>query len=198
MGSRLSRLPDQLTLLRLLLAPPLWVLALLHWRTALGIGLAIAGLSDVLDGYLARRMGRTTHRGSQLDSIADITLFLSMVAWLILLRPDFFREHGRLVATWVAMGLITVGIGWLRFHRFADLHLYSAKVAGVIGYCFALYMLMFDGPATPFFWLAIGAAFAGTGESLLVLLTRRQVDEHARTVFRSVRSVRARRDRSGR
>jgi len=184
MDARFSRLPDQLTLLRLLLAPPLWLLALLELRVLLGIGIAIAGLTDVLDGFLARRMKRTTPRGSQLDSLADMTLFASMVSWLVLLRPDFFSEHGHVLMAWAALGLTTLVVGWIRFHRFADLHLWSAKAAGFIGYCFVLYMLAFDGPATPFFWVVITVGFISASESLLVLLTRRAVDEHAVTILK--------------
>jgi phosphatidylglycerophosphate synthase len=183
-NGRFAKLPDQLTLLRLLLAAPLWLLALLELRVLLGIGLAVAGLTDVLDGFLARRMKRTTPRGSQLDSVADMTLFASMVIWLIMLRPDFFREHGRILMAWAALGLITLIVGWIRFRRFADLHLWSAKAAGFVGYCFVLYMLAFDGPATPFFWFVITVGFISAAESLLVLLTRRTVDEHVVSILK--------------
>jgi phosphatidylglycerophosphate synthase len=181
------RLPDQLTALRLIATPILWVLALLHLRTALGIGLALAGLTDVLDGFFARRMHRTTRTGSQLDSIADMTLIISIVIWLFMLRPDLFRDYGPILAIWSCLGVLTLLVGWIKFRRFGNLHLYSAKAAGVIGYCFALYMLMLDRPAAPFFWIAIGAAFLATTESLLVLLFRSRVDEAAGTLLRSSR-----------
>jgi len=183
-------LPNQLTLLRMLAVPVLWVFALLEWRTPLGVGLAIAGSTDVLDGFLARRMRRTTRIGSQLDSIADMVLVVSIVIWLLLIRPDLFREHGLILVLWSALGLLTLAVGWLRFRRFANLHLYSAKAAGVIGHIFAIYMLLFDGPAAPFFWVAIGAGFLATTESLLFLLLRSRVDEKTGTLLR--RSGRAR------
>jgi phosphatidylglycerophosphate synthase len=184
MPSSTFRLPDQLTALRLVATPILWVFALLHLRTALGIGLALAGLTDVLDGFFARRMHRTTRTGSQLDSIADMTLIISIVIWLFMLRPDLFRDYGPILVVWSCLGVLTLLVGWIKFRRFGNLHLYSAKAAGVIGYSFALYMLMFDRPAAPFFWIAIGAAFLATTESLLVLLFRSRVDEAAGTLLR--------------
>ena len=187
MPSRMRHLPNQLTMLRLLLVPLLWGLALLRLRTPLGIGIAVAGLTDVLDGFIARRIHGTSRRGSQLDSVADMTLITSILIWLILLRPDFFRDYAVILTAWAALGLLTLLVGWIRFHRFANLHLWSAKAAGSVGYIFALYMLMLQAPAAPFFWLVIALAFVGTGESLLLLLTRRRVDEHAGTIFRASR-----------
>lgn len=192
MIERFKRLPNQLTLFRLLMAVPLWVFALLGLRTLLGIGLAVAGLTDVLDGPIARRVGRTSRFGSQMDSLADLTLFASIVIWLIMMRPEFFREYGTVIVVWGALGIVVLAVGWIRFRRLANLHLYSAKTAGVLGYLFALYMLMFDGPAAPFFWIAIGAAFLGSSETLVILLTRSNVDEHGGTILRLSRPARSR------
>lgn len=181
---RFGTLPDFITLSRLVLTPVLWALALLGKRQALGALVAIAGLTDILDGFLARRLGHTSRWGSQLDSVADMVLIASITIWLIMLRPDFFRDHGTVLLTWGALGLATLVIGWVRFRRVANLHLYSAKVAGFVGYVFVIYLLMFDGPPAPFFHVAIGIAFAGTIETLAVMLTRSVVDERVGTIFR--------------
>jgi len=93
--------------------------------------------------------------------------------------------------TWAVLGVVTLAVGWVRFHRFGNLHLWSSKAAGFLGYMFTLYMLMFDGPAAPFFWIAIGVAFLATSEALVLLLTRSRVDEHSRTIFRSSRLKRS-------
>jgi len=181
---RFGTLPDFITLSRLVLTPVLWVLALVGERQLLGILVAVAGFTDVLDGFLARRLGRTSRWGSQLDSVADMVLVASITIWLVMLRPDFYRDHGTVLLAWVALALFTLLVGWIRFRRFADLHLYSAKAAGFVGYLFVIYLLMFDGPAAPFFYVAIGAAFAGTGETLLVMLTRSNVDERVGSILR--------------
>lgn len=178
------RLADRITALRLILVPPLWVLALLGLRTPLGIGLALASLTDVLDGPIARWEGRFSRFGSQLDSIADHTLTASTVAWLAMFRPDLFREHGLLMGAWLLFAAITLGVGYAKFRRFANLHLYSAKLAGFTGYVFAIWMLLFDRPAAPFVYVVVGLGFAGTGETLAALLLRSRVDEHVGTVFR--------------
>ena len=67
----LQYLPNSLTVLRLLLAVPLGVLILREdYAWALGVGL-IAGLSDALDGLIARHLGAFSRIGAALDPIAD-------------------------------------------------------------------------------------------------------------------------------
>jgi cardiolipin synthase len=77
-------LPNMLTLLRLFMVPfILW--ALLEGRDALGLLLlVVAGLTDFLDGRLARRFGGT-RLGRVLDPLAD-RLLLSGVAVVLAVR----------------------------------------------------------------------------------------------------------------
>ena len=181
---RFGTLPDFITLSRLVLTPVLWALALAGERPELGVLVAVAGLTDILDGFLARRLGRTSRWGSQLDSVADMVLIASITIWLVMLRPDFFRDHGTLLMSWAMLGLATLVIGWVRFRRVANLHLYTAKAAGFVGYVFVIYLLMFDGPPAPFFYVAIALAFAGTLETLAVMLVRSVVDERVGSILR--------------
>ena len=70
----LQYLPNSLTLLRLLLALPLGAAILRSdYSLALAIGL-LAGVSDALDGYSARRLQAFSKFGAALDPIADKTL----------------------------------------------------------------------------------------------------------------------------
>jgi cardiolipin synthase len=67
----LRYVPNSLTFLRLMLAFPLGALILRgEYSWALGVGLT-AGLSDMLDGYFARRLGALSRFGAVLDPVAD-------------------------------------------------------------------------------------------------------------------------------
>lgn len=71
-------LPNLLTALRILLvAPVVWSLVASRYRTALVLFL-LAGATDLLDGYLARRFDWRSRIGSVLDPVAD-KLLLSVV-----------------------------------------------------------------------------------------------------------------------
>jgi cardiolipin synthase (CMP-forming) len=72
----LQYLPNSLTVLRLLLSVPLGFLILReYYAWALGVGF-LAGLSDALDGFVARRLGALSRIGAALDPIADKTLIV--------------------------------------------------------------------------------------------------------------------------
>ncbi len=64
-------LPNAITVLRILLVVPLgWAIATGHDGTALLLA-AVAGASDALDGWMARRFGWQSRLGSWLDPAAD-------------------------------------------------------------------------------------------------------------------------------
>jgi cardiolipin synthase (CMP-forming) len=65
---------NQLTLLRMALAPLLVVLVLSREHGWALVIFVLAGLSDVLDGLIARRGGQQTTLGAMLDPIADKVL----------------------------------------------------------------------------------------------------------------------------
>lgn len=114
----LRHLPNALTLLRLLLVPPLAVLLLRgEYSSALWVA-AIAGLTDALDGALARVFGWQSWLGGMLDPLADKLLLVTGYAclWWQDVIPDW-------LAALVALrdGVIIVGATiWHR--RIARLH----------------------------------------------------------------------------
>lgn len=73
---------NQLTVLRLLLAPAV-VICILYGRFGLALGaLVLAGLTDMMDGALARRLGENSDLGALLDPLADKVLIVSAVVTL--------------------------------------------------------------------------------------------------------------------
>lgn len=81
----LRLLPNVLTIFRMIAVGPVvyWLLTG-QYRAAFILGL-MAGFSDLLDGYLARRYGWLTHWGGVLDALADKFLLVSVtltLAWL--------------------------------------------------------------------------------------------------------------------
>ena len=102
-------LADQLTVARIVAAP--FVVVLFewdfnghdYWATALFIA---AMATDQIDGWLARRQGRTTPLGSLLDPVADKVLVLA--AMIVLIDQDVFP--GWMVAAIVAREILVSGL----------------------------------------------------------------------------------------
>jgi len=83
-----SDIPNLISFIRLLLIiPVIWYL--LHERYEIALGLfIIAGLSDAVDGYLARKYHWGSHLGGWLDPVADKAMQVSVyicLTWLQLI-----------------------------------------------------------------------------------------------------------------
>jgi phosphatidylglycerophosphate synthase len=181
---RLGWLPGALTWARLAALPVLWVLALMQLPAALAVGTAAAALTDVLDGILARRLGVTSERGGALDSLADHLLSISLFAWLLMLRPDFFREQLLPLALWISFALFVLAVGWLRRGQMVNLHLFSTKVAGTVGYVFGVLLLFTGAYSVTVFAVAMTLVWIAAVEALLVILTGRDLRAHAAALVR--------------
>ena len=83
-----SDIPNIITVLRFLLVPPV-VLLLLQEQFGLALLMfGVAGFSDALDGYLAKRFNWTSHLGALMDPLADKLLLVSSfitLGWLQLI-----------------------------------------------------------------------------------------------------------------
>ncbi|RUL69224.1 CDP-alcohol phosphatidyltransferase family protein [Dyella choica] len=82
--SRWRHLPNAISVLRVLLVAPIgWLLWHEQWRCALQL-VAVAGVSDGVDGFLARQYGWQSRLGGMLDAIADKLLLVAcfvILAW---------------------------------------------------------------------------------------------------------------------
>ena len=94
---KLSALPNAICVARMLLVVPiLWALARGEYVLTLWL-FALAGFSDALDGFLARRYGWRTRLGSLLDPLADKLLLVCVFLAVTLLD---------LVPTWLTLVVI--------------------------------------------------------------------------------------------
>jgi cardiolipin synthase len=99
-------LPNQLSFLRLLLIPSLY-LFLVEGQPGLAlVAYGTAGISDVLDGYVARRWGPATRLGLVLDPLVDVSYIVAIFAALhqVGIVPTWL-----MVLVWVRYAVLFVG-----------------------------------------------------------------------------------------
>jgi cardiolipin synthase (CMP-forming) len=81
-GAQNLSIPNLITLARILLVPVVvWAIASSEMRLAFVLFL-VAGISDAVDGFLAKRFGMTTELGAYLDPLADKTMLVSIYVTL--------------------------------------------------------------------------------------------------------------------
>jgi len=81
LNGEVLNIPNLLSLLRIALVPVfLWLLLTEMFLLAIAV-LALAGLTDFLDGFLARKLNQTTKLGKMLDPVADrLYIFATLLA----------------------------------------------------------------------------------------------------------------------
>ena len=119
MKNRVLTVPNQLTFLRLAFLP-FFIIAIKydHYAVALGI-LILGGISDGLDGWLARTLNQRTPLGAYLDPIAD-KLLLSSSYFVLALKAKIpwwlaIMVLGRDVLILVACAVILIAVGSMTF-----------------------------------------------------------------------------------
>lgn len=85
-------LANRLTVLRILMTPAIIILLLYKYMAAATALFVLAGITDGLDGFVARRKSQRTALGMVLDPLADKLLLMSAVVALTILKelPRWF------------------------------------------------------------------------------------------------------------
>lgn len=96
---RLWNLPNQLTVLRLVLAVVVFAMMVAKWYLPALVLFIVAASTDWLDGYLARRWGLITQLGRILDPFADKIIICGT---FILLAA----EPAALIPAWVVVVIV--------------------------------------------------------------------------------------------
>nr|WP_053359909.1 CDP-alcohol phosphatidyltransferase family protein [Clostridium butyricum] len=134
-------LPNTITLVRIICSFLLF--SLKPFSVSFFIVYTICGLSDVLDGYIARKLRYISEAGASLDSIADVIFIFSM---MIIIVPIFKWSWWMLV--WIGiiilMRLSSLLIGFIKYRALAFLHTYSNKMTGFLLFCFPFINYIFE------------------------------------------------------
>lgn len=147
----------------------------------------VCGLTDILDGWLARRLHASTVFGARLDSAADFCLVCTM---LFRLWPLLAQAPG--VLLWVAaISLLRLGaacIARVRFGRFGCLHTRANKLAGLLLFLYPLSLPFTQSPAVLLSLCLVAALSAA--EELLIECTATEWDANRASIFqRNRRSI---------
>ena len=170
-------LPNSITIGRLLLVPlTVWLIISEAYGAALA-AFALAGVSDAIDGYLARRLNQRSELGAYLDPVADKALLVSVYVTLGLAKD---------IPAWltimvVSRDILIVGaiiLAWVLGRPLRVAPLMVSKVNTVAQIVFAVLVLGAAAADRDFGWLAtggsllVGALTVASGGAYLVTWVR--------------------------
>jgi CDP-diacylglycerol--glycerol-3-phosphate 3-phosphatidyltransferase len=165
--------------LRLVLAIPLFFSANIPWLFCL-LYLA-CGLSDALDGFVARRTHTQSELGAKLDSIGDLVFTAVILAVLLGWLGDRLLDLiPWLIIITVVRGLNLV-IAAAKFRTFAIIHTWANKATGLALFVSPVIYVVW--PQVAIFYVVSGFALLSAVEETLILLTTHEIDLDRRTLF---------------
>ncbi len=141
----------------------------------------LAGISDVLDGWTARKLKVSSEFGAKLDSMADLLYYFVMAIKILPLLITKLSSE-----IWIAVGIIlclrlsSYLIAACKYKRFASLHTYMNKLTGA-GVFLIPYTIL-----VPIFipFCAILSVIAGiaSGEELLIHLRNKEYHSNVKSI----------------
>jgi CDP-diacylglycerol--glycerol-3-phosphate 3-phosphatidyltransferase len=169
----LLQIPNLVSSIRILIAPLLFVFAFRQMEYWFLGALLFSGLTDVLDGALARKLNLITPLGAHLDSWGDFTIYSTMAICAWVLWPDTTQQVLPHYAMILFSFLLPAWVGLVKFGKLIGYHTWSVKIAVVATFAgyFALYTGIASWPFVLASWLCV---FACAEEILITLVLRRE------------------------
>ena len=148
-SATLRNIPNLITVLRLMLVPVAVEMIVSHsWIEAFAV-FAVAGISDALDGFLARRLDLRSELGAYLDALADKALLMSIFVtlavelvvpgWIaILVVSRDLMIQGAVLVSWVLHKPVQIRPLWVSKFNTAAQIIFAGAVLAAMAFGFAL------------------------------------------------------------
>ncbi len=138
-----------------------------------------AGLSDIFDGWIARKTNTATEFGAKLDTLADI-VFAAVV--LIMLLPILELPLWMIGCTGVIalIKLVNIVIGFVRNHTLTAVHSVINKVTGTLVFILPYTLTIINIRYTAVFVCAVATVAAIMESYTVTLLTEESENQEDR------------------
>ena len=164
---------DWFSFYRIASAPFLLILLFLGERELFTWFLLISYSTDMIDGFLARKLKITSARGSQLDSLGDQLTFLIGILGLLKFEYLFIKENYIIIIIAFIPYLFQILLAFKKYGKATAFHTYLAKVSAFSQGVFILSALFF-GPNYWLFYFMIALGFLETLEEIILIFMHKK------------------------
>ncbi len=142
----------------------------------------LCGITDILDGMFARLLKCKSELGARLDSIADMMFYAVMIfkilPELISLLPVFVWI---MIALTVLIRIISYSTAAIKYKRFASLHTYMNKAAGLAVFIVPYFVNL---PPALFICIAVTLiAMTATIEEFIIHVTQKDYRKDVKSIL---------------
>lgn len=184
-------IPNILSLLRIICAPVMVVLAMLHVENWFVILFVFAQITDILDGQLARALKQESDVGVLLDSYGDLGSYISAAAGLFIFHQEIFHPpYAPWLFAFVALYIFNLVLGKIKYGRLiAGLHLYSSKATGYLQGGFLVVLFAYK-MIPAFFYIMIIAGILSELECIIINLSASKPVLNAKGLYWAIKEGR--------
>ena len=140
------------------------------------------GFTDVLDGFIARRLKITSEFGAKLDSVADMLFYAVMLSVMFPALWDLLP-----MGIWYLLGIVlavrltSYVVAAIKYHRFASTHTWLNKLTGAVVFAIPFVLLL---PCDiPLCWAICITGGIASVEELLIHLVSKSYDPKVKSIF---------------
>ncbi|PIN76254.1 hypothetical protein COV18_00445 [Candidatus Woesearchaeota archaeon CG10_big_fil_rev_8_21_14_0_10_37_12] len=141
-------LPNALSTFRIILAPFAYTAGFTGHATAFITLYVLGCISDILDGYFARKWKQHSKLGSALDTIADVLFYPSALSIFVLV-PDIPLLIWYIIFAEIALMILALLVSWKKNKLTMD-HRLSGKATATITFICIITFVLYN----YVFWLA--------------------------------------------
>lgn len=167
---------DWFSLYRIIATPFLLWLLWIGERELFTWFLLISYSTDIIDGFIARRLKITSARGSQLDSLGDQFTFIVGLIGLYVFESDFIKENYQLILIVFIPYVIQMLIAFGKYGKTTAFHTYLAKLSALTQGIFILWFLFFGSLFWLFYFMIIIGVLETIEEIVLIFMYDEWVD----------------------
>lgn len=125
-------IPNILSLSRIAFAPFALIAAFYGSEKLFFLFFTLMLISDVLDGYIARKLHQCSKMGSKLDSIGDYITYISVPFATWWLWPEIIKEEALYITAAFTLFLLPGIIARIKFGEMVAYHTWLTKITAVL------------------------------------------------------------------
>ena len=145
---------------------------------------AVVGLTDMLDGRLARRFGWQSELGSKFDGLADAFWIFSMMATVFLVLKIKFALYVYIAfAVILAVRIANLVFTRIKFKQWGALHSTLVRYSGLPLYLIAPYCVWMRKGPSALLMAALCVVFLSVVEEILILREMEVYDMNTKSIF---------------
>jgi cardiolipin synthase len=126
-------------------------------------------ITDILDGYIARRFNLQTEFGARLDAMADIGMYILAFSGVVIFKANELEPYMFSLLIFFTVFVLPKIVSWIKFRRLPSLHLYSSKIGGYLQGFFFL-SLFIIGFSSVFYYIMIIWGILSFMEQIIIVL----------------------------